>query len=402
MSNRVEQYRAVNPYERETTNEVAEGATNAAAVAAQQALKRIEGQIIMAKKFPRDKAAAYNSAMEECEILELAEAAAYEYTRGGSKILGPSIRLAEVLARSWGNMESGFEVIALTTEKAEVRVYAWDLETNAQQVVNFSVPLIRETRNGKMLLTSERDIYEHIANQAARRRRTCVLGMIPAHLVTAAMDQCARTLSTSSQGDTSQEAIANMVKIFHDEFGVTRQQIEKKIGYSVEAIKSPTMVRLRRIFQALRDNITSVDQEFQVVPDANGEIPKPAGKPGLADKIKQNAKPKPDPQDDGEPDPGTEETSKPTRRRTKAKAKSKAKPETASTPKSDPKERAALAVVAYKERIAEATDAAALTKIDEELSEEKNIDGPMVLKLMASVHDRISALENKPQQEPLV
>lgn len=45
--------------------------------------------------------------MKECERKLVAENAVYQYPKGGQKVQGPSIRLAEVIARNWGNIDYG-------------------------------------------------------------------------------------------------------------------------------------------------------------------------------------------------------------------------------------------------------------------------------------------------------
>ena len=64
--------------------------------------QEVQGQIIMAKKFPRDEIAARNRILTACQRKRLAEQAEYEYKRGTSKVTGTSIRLAEAMAQNWG------------------------------------------------------------------------------------------------------------------------------------------------------------------------------------------------------------------------------------------------------------------------------------------------------------
>ena len=72
-----------------------------------RAMQEVQAAMIVAKKFPRDQHAAFGKIMIACERSVLAEAASYSYPRGGKMITGPTIRLAEVMAQNWGNMEFG-------------------------------------------------------------------------------------------------------------------------------------------------------------------------------------------------------------------------------------------------------------------------------------------------------
>ena len=71
---------------------------------------------------------------------------------------------------------------------AEMQAYAWDLETNAQSVQNFTNPHIREVGGKAKVLTSQRDIYEINANMGARRLRSRILAILPTDLVDMAIE----------------------------------------------------------------------------------------------------------------------------------------------------------------------------------------------------------------------
>lgn len=108
--------------------------------------QEVQGQIIMAKKFPRDEIAARNRILTACQRKRLAEQAEYEYQRGTSKVTGVSIRLAEAMAQNWGNLDFGFVELEQRAGESQVMAYCWDLETNTRQTKIFAVPHIRETK----------------------------------------------------------------------------------------------------------------------------------------------------------------------------------------------------------------------------------------------------------------
>ena len=149
--------------------------------------QEVQVAMLAAKKFPRDQVVAFNNIIRACQRMKLAESSMYEYPRGGEKITGPSIRLAEAIAQNWGNIDFGFMELEQRNGVSQVMAYAWDLETNARQTKMFSVPHIRHTRRGDYPLTDPRDIYEMVANQAARRVRACILGIVPGDVVEAAV-----------------------------------------------------------------------------------------------------------------------------------------------------------------------------------------------------------------------
>ena len=140
------------------------------AIEASRAIAEAQGKLVIAKKFPRNEIAAYAKAMEACQRPTMAAKAFYSFPRGGQTVEGPTIRFAEELARCWGNIDYGIKELSQDDGKSEMQAYAWDLETNAQSVQNFTNPHQREktdkrTRTTFMEnLTCQRDIYENNAN----------------------------------------------------------------------------------------------------------------------------------------------------------------------------------------------------------------------------------------------
>ena len=129
----------------------------------------VQGQILIAKRFPRDVDVSLQKIERACSRTRLASLAVYQYQRGGTDSTGPSIRLAEAVASSWGNVKYGFDVVESNELTNKVRAYAYDMESNVQAERIFSVSNFRFTKSGQYKMTDPRDIYENIANNASRR-----------------------------------------------------------------------------------------------------------------------------------------------------------------------------------------------------------------------------------------
>ncbi len=67
-------------------------------------IAEMQAQIYLAKQFPRDQRQATDRILTACQRPGLASVAVYVYPRGGSNISGPSIRLAEEIARNWDDV----------------------------------------------------------------------------------------------------------------------------------------------------------------------------------------------------------------------------------------------------------------------------------------------------------
>lgn len=220
----------------------------------------VQAAMAIAKRFPRDQRDAMDRILNMCTRPSLAESALYSYSRGGSDITGPSIRLAEAMAQAWGNMQFGIRELSQDGASSTVEAFAWDIETNTRQTKVFQVPHVRHTRNGVKALTDPRDIYENVANNGARRLRACILGVIPGDVTEAAVRQSEETLNASA--DTSPAGTKKMVEAFAA-FGVTREQIEKKIQSRLEAIRPAQVVSLKKIYASIRDGMSKAGDWFE-------------------------------------------------------------------------------------------------------------------------------------------
>lgn len=250
---------AIAEFEQQATTARSVGAELAASREAQE----VQVAMVAAKRFPRDEIEAYNRVMRDCQRKTLAEKAMYEYPRGGQVVTGPSIHLARAMARSWGNLDSGFKVLEQSAKESTVMAYCWDLETNYRETKVFTVQHIRETKKGAYPLTDSRDIYEMVANQAARRERACILSVIPGDVVDAAIGQCNVTLASGGKMPLV-DMVRALVKNFQEQYGVTAEMLEKYIGCKKEAFSQQSVVRLKNVYNTIRDGSASVEQYFDM------------------------------------------------------------------------------------------------------------------------------------------
>ncbi len=237
--------------------------------------QEVQAAMVIAKRFPRDEVDSYNRILRACQRKSLAEQSMYEYPRGGTKVTGPSIRLAEAMAQNWGNLDFGIIELEQKSGESQVMAYAWDLETNTRQTKIFSVPHIRGTKKGNVSLTDPRDIYELVANQGARRLRACILGVIPGDVIDSAVDQCMKTL-TAGNKEPLIDRVRKMSKAFEDDFSVPLASIEKYLGCNHESFSENDFVRLKNVYKSLRDGMAKREDYFELAATAdNSEITDP-------------------------------------------------------------------------------------------------------------------------------
>ena len=135
-----------------------------------------------------------------------------------------------------------------------------------------------------------RDIYEAVANQAARRVRACILGIIPSDVVEAAVDRCNKTLREGYE-EPLVDRVRKMAEVFEKEFSVNISMIEKYLGCKSDAFSENDFVRLKKVYRTLRDGMAKREDYFEIGlpvtdnseisdPFSGGEKKQEAGKEG--------------------------------------------------------------------------------------------------------------------------
>ena len=228
--------------------------------AAVREISTIQAQMIIAKSYPRDLVEVYNKVQNACGNNTLAKASTYAYAKGGTAITGPTIRLAEVLAKAYGNVKYGFEEVDSSGKDTKVRAYAFDMETNTVAERVFTVPHIRYAKGKTQELEDPREIYETIANNAQRRVRACILEIIPSDVVDYALEECTKTRTANI--DKSPEKREAMLKAFR-RYEVGKADIEQFIQRKFEAIEDNQWIRLQDIYQSLRDGVAKKEDFFK-------------------------------------------------------------------------------------------------------------------------------------------
>lgn len=222
------------------------------AIEQSRAVQEVQAALIIAKKFPRDTTAAYNNLIEACKRASLARSATYSYKRGNAVISDASIRLAEVMAQTYGNLDFGVRELERRTGLSICESYCWDMQTNVKQKKVFEVPHEMKANGVIKKLNDPRDIYELVANQGARRLRACILGIIPADFKEGALNQVKLTISNPKDRPVG-DIIREMVVAFKTSFQVTQEMIEEKLGHPVGEMTRDELFDFQGIFNALKD-----------------------------------------------------------------------------------------------------------------------------------------------------
>jgi len=244
---------AVNPFAKQELQNVNQGVV---AIEQERATAEAQGRMVIAKKFPRDEGEAFARVMDSCKRASLAASAIYAYPRGGQTVSGPSIRLAEELARCWGNIDFGIQELSQKEGYSEMMAYAWDMQTNTVSKQQFTVKHMRDKRGGGQALTDQRDIYEIAANMGARRLRARIMAILPPDLIEAAVEQCKLTMK-GGNGEPIGDRIKKMIAAY-DKIGVNAATLKKIIKKNLDEITADDLVEMTGIYHSLKDKQTKV------------------------------------------------------------------------------------------------------------------------------------------------
>lgn len=189
----------------------------------------LDMQISTAKAYPRRA----STSMERATALatmdeETAQSCFYCLPRkekDGSRkeIKGASIRLAEIVASSWGNLHAATRIVENDGKTITAEGVAWDLETNVKIAVQNRVSIVFGQKNGQGGYQASADMQTMLANAAsAKALRNAIFKVVPKALVDRVLDKAMKY----SVGDQSK--IGQKVYTLFDKLG--------KMGLGKDAI----------------------------------------------------------------------------------------------------------------------------------------------------------------------
>lgn len=228
----------------------------------------VDLQVRTAKTFPRDISKFKDQAHEMvCLDKETAESCSYAYKRGGKIIEGPSTRLAEIIAASWGNLR----VAARTTGTDEGFIYAesvcWDLENNV--AVSYETRRRITNKEGQRFNDDMIGITGNATTSIAFRNS--VFRVVPRAYVNEIW-KAARKVAAG--GQTLEQKRVDMLNWFEGQ-GVTEQQVLDLLNIAnVDDVSAEQLAMLRGFAQSIKDGLTSIESIFhgEEQPD-EGDIP---------------------------------------------------------------------------------------------------------------------------------
>lgn len=219
----------------------------------------IDNQISTAKAFPRSLQTFMQSALSMSTLTEdIAQSCTYAVPRSGKNIEGPSVRLAEIVSSTYGNIRAGARVIENDGKTITAQGICHDLESNYCVTVEVKRKITNKTGQ-----TFSDDMQVVTGNAAcAIAFRNAVFKVIPAAIVSGIYEQVKLVAKGTAQ--TLVERRTKAVNWFNEN-GVTNNQICTVLELKkIEDIDLDKLSILSGMRSAIKNGESSLKEIFEI------------------------------------------------------------------------------------------------------------------------------------------
>ena len=222
----------------------------------------IDVQISTAKAFPRSLTMFIQKATSMATLTEeIAASCSYALPRGGKNLEGPSVRLAEIVCATYGNIRSGARVISNDGKTITAQGICHDLETNNCVTVEVQRTIL--DKNGRPF---KHDMQVVTGNAAcAIAFRNAVFKVVPAALAQEVYDRAREVARGTAETLVTRRDKA--VKYFR-ELGVKDAEICNVLGIvKIEDINLDHLQTLSGMRAAIKNGESTVKELFEPATD---------------------------------------------------------------------------------------------------------------------------------------
>lgn len=247
-----------------------------------QTKAEIDMQVATAKRWPREIKRTIKNVQDLATVDQKTAAGCfYSMKRGDNKIEGPSVRLAEIVASSWGNIRSGARMISDDGTTITCQGFCMDLETNS--AIQVEVKSRVTTKEGKRY---SEDMIVMAANAAnAKALRNAIFRVIPMAVFNTIMSEIKQVAIGANTGESIEKRVEKAVSYF-EKLGVTRERIlsvvEKK---KITDMDEEDLVMLTGLKTSIADKEITLDEAFPVTNKETSQERSDKAAKGVADKL---------------------------------------------------------------------------------------------------------------------
>lgn len=254
----------------------------------------VDVSISTAKQYPRDIEKAVNECLtvatktkgtaNECFYALPRRQKQSDGSYQTKMIEGPSVRLAEIIAYSWGNINFGFRIVANDGKKITAQAVCHDLERNIRGQIEVDRRIT--TKSGHTFNEDMQIVTGNAAGSIALRN--AILRVIPKAVLADIVDKIKKVALGEVEDLTKSRAIA--VDYFTG-LGVDKKKVLATVGKKdLDKITVDDVFTLRAIANAIKEGSTTIEEAFGLTDQGNAndkkvdeEIKKDLEKENLGD-----------------------------------------------------------------------------------------------------------------------
>lgn len=235
-----------------------------------QTRAEVDIAISTAKRYPRNMMEAVKNVHDLATMdQETAESCFYAVPRDGKTIEGESIRFAEIVAQSWGNMKFGTRIVGNDGKKITAQAIVHDLERNIFASCEVDRKITK--KDGRTFSEDMVIITGNAAKSIALRN--AILQVVPKGLFSSTIDKI-KDVAIGKALDF-QKTKDKALKYFRA-LNVKDEEICTVLQISnVDEIERDHVLTLRGLVTAIKDGDTTIEQTFRPAKAAPGNL-KPA------------------------------------------------------------------------------------------------------------------------------
>jgi hypothetical protein len=243
--------------------------TQSAAIAKSE----IEAQITAAHSYPRSVSRFLREATGLATIsVDVAESCIYSLPRAGKAITGPSVRLAEIMASSYGNLQVAARIVDVEDTEIIAQGMAWDTEKNLRCVVE-----TRRRITDKHGRRYNEDMITVTGNAAASiALRNAIFRVVPRAYVDSVFERVRQTaLGKASTLAARRSQVLERLALM----GATQDRVLAALD--VRGVDDITLEHLELLIgwgTAAKNGDRTIDELFPPVADASSPTKAPEGR----------------------------------------------------------------------------------------------------------------------------
>ena len=228
---------------------------------------QVDIQISTAHRYPRNRDKCMSQAIAMAtRNPKVAAACEYRLKVGGSTVPGPSVRLAEIIFSTWGNLRASAQVIDEGEKTVTARGTCHDLESNSAACRDVEASIWSTGKSGKQAGRFPQNIVVNIKNAAmAKAIRNAIFTVIPRAYIDEILEACRTVLRGNAK---TMDEIRNSCLAYLSKMGVTPSRVCASVGATdTESLTLDHIDEIRALVQSIKDGEQTAADAFPELQD---------------------------------------------------------------------------------------------------------------------------------------